>query len=153
MDDRGKGFSLRHKKTSRPGPKQTSKPAPRTARPNGVPEMAKEVPPQRPRMGGGGTSDLVKRRYSTRFNQLPDFSNAEAPPMPTLPVPQQKRRSRTPSPTKQKITVDVAALKDPRLQADKCKTSVLKRRVLRRRANNPGRFYNGTIRCLRPRPP
>jgi len=44
--------------------------------------------------------------------------------VPNLPVPQQKRRSRTPSPRKQKITVDVTALRDPGLQADNCKTSV-----------------------------
>ena len=124
MDDKGKGFSLRQKKTARPSPKQTSKPTSKAARSNGVFEPTKEAPAQRPRMGGGGTSDLVKRRYSTRFNQLPDFSNADAPPMPNLPVPQLKRRSRTPSPTKQRVTVDVTALKDPTLQADKCKTSV-----------------------------
>lgn len=152
MDDKGKGFSLRHKKTSRAGPKQISKPAPKTTRPNGVPEIAKEIPPQRPRLGGG-TSDLVKRRYSTRFNQLPDFSNADAPPMPNLPVPQQKRRSRTPSPTKQKVTVDVTALKDPRLQADKCKTSVLKQQMVRERTNVAGRLYDSTVGCLGSRPP
>lgn len=124
MDDKGKGFSLRQKKSGRSGPKQISKPTPKGPPPNGVHELAKEAPPPRPRMGGGGTSDLVKRRYSTRFTQLPDFSSADAPPVPNLPVPQQKRRSRTPSPTKQKVAIDVAALKDPRLQADNCKTLV-----------------------------
>lgn len=124
MDDKGKGFSLRQKKTARPGAKQISKPTPKGPPPNGVTELAKEAPPPRARMGGGGTSDLVKRRYSTRFTQLPEFSNADAPPVPSLPVPQQKRRSRTPSPTKQKVAVDVAALRDPRLQADNCKTLV-----------------------------
>jgi len=124
MDEKGKGFSLRQKKSDRSGPKQISKPTSKGPPPNGVHELAKEAPSPGPRMGGGGTSDLVKRRYSTRFTQLPDFSNADAPPVPSLPVPQQKRRSRTPSPTKQKVAVDVAALKDPRLQADNCKTLV-----------------------------
>ena len=124
MDDRGKGFSLRQRKTARPGPKQTSKPPPKATRSNAVSEQARAAPAPRPKMGGGGTSDLVKRRYSTRFNQLPDFSNADAPPVPSLPIPQQKRRSRTPSPTKQGVIVDITALKDPHLQVDKCKTSV-----------------------------
>ena len=127
MDDKGKGFSLRQKKPNRhegvSAPKQTSKPISKANRPNESIKPPKDVPPQRPK--AGGTSDLVKRRYSTRFNQLPDFNNADAPPVPNLPVPQLHRRSRTPSPTKpQRVTVDVTALKDPRLQVDKCKTSV-----------------------------
>ena len=127
MDDRGKGFSLRQKKVHRhegiSAPKQNSKPISKVDRPNEAIKPPKDVPPQRPK--AGGTSDLVKRRYSTRFNQLPDFNNTDAPPVPNLPVPQLHRRSRTPSPTKpQRVTVDVTALKDPRLQVDKCKTSV-----------------------------
>ena len=130
MDDNGKGFSLRQKKpTRREGnnaPKQISKPTSKANRPNGAIEPPKDAPPQRPK--AGGTSDLVKRRYSTRFNQLPDFNSSDAPPVPSLPVPQLHRRSRTPSPTKQRVTIDVTALRDPHLQADKCKTSVSRQR-------------------------
>lgn len=130
MADRSKGISLRQKKPNRreglSGPKQILKSTSKSNRPNGVSESPEDVLAQRPK--AGGTSDLVKRRYSTRFNQFPDFNNADAPPVPSLPLPQQKRRSRTPSPAKQKASVDVTALKDPCLQADKCKTSVLKKR-------------------------
>ena len=124
MDDRSKGFSLRQKKPNRReginGTKQTSKPTSKSNRPSPALEPSKDALTQRPK--AGGTSDLVKRRYSTRFNQLPDFNNVDAPPIPNLPVPHQKRRSRTPSPTRQRIAIDEVALKDPRLQADKCKT-------------------------------
>ena len=70
----------------------------------------------------GDASDLVKRRYSTRFNQLPDFSNAGAPPVPSLPAPQ--RRSRGPSPSAPKVNIDVNVLRDPNLVADQCKLLV-----------------------------
>ena len=130
MADRSKGISLRQKKPNRregiSGAKQISRSTFKPNRSDETTEPTSEAPTQRPK--AGGTSDLVKRRYSTRFNQLPDFNNADAPPMPNLPLPQQHRRSRTPSPAKQKASVDVTALKDPRLQADKCKTSVLKQR-------------------------
>ena len=128
MADRSKGISLRQRKPNRregiSGAEQSSKPTSKSNRPDATTEPLNDAATQRPK--AGGTSDLVKRRYSTRFNQLPGFSNTDAPPMPNLPLPQQHRRSRTPSPAKQKASVDVAALKDPRLQADKCKTSVLK---------------------------
>ena len=89
-----------------------------------------DVPRERPQQGAA-TSDLVKRRYSTRFNQLPDFSNADAPPMPSMPaVPAQyaapKEKSRSPSrgrgvsPGRGQIDINLKQLKDPALQPEKC---------------------------------
>lgn len=72
------------------------------------------------------TSDLVKRRYSTRFNQAPDF-DAKAPPVPTLPQvpgshggiepPGGPRPSPDPS---QRPKVDLNVLRDPSLPVDRC---------------------------------
>jgi hypothetical protein len=69
------------------------------------------------------TSDLVKRRYSTRFNQPPDF-DASAPPVPDLPpgaaqyAGMQPPVRPSPGPA-QRPTVDRNALMDPSLQADR----------------------------------
>lgn len=73
------------------------------------------------------TSDLVKRRYSTRFNQIPDF-DASAPPVPGLPKvpatygglspPETSRRPSTESSGPPKV--DLNALRDPSLPVDKC---------------------------------
>lgn len=85
------------------------------------------VPRERNQQGGGATSDLVKRRYSTRFNQLPDFS-AGAPPVPGIPsipaqyggsAPQPSGRV-SPSGGPRPLRVDVNILRDPNLQAEKC---------------------------------
>lgn len=80
---------------------------------------------------GGATSDLVKRRYSTRFNQLPDFSSG-APPIPGIPaLPAQYGGSTqpvsgriSPSGGSRLLRVDANALRDPKLQAEKCLQSV-----------------------------
>ena len=119
MEKGGKGFSLRQKKTNR------AKPAISAPRQVSQARQFLDGPvdgPQKRPNASGNTSDLVKRRYSTRFNQLPDFGNAGAPPVPSLPAPQ--RRSRGPSPNAPKIRVEVNALKDPNLAVDKCKLSV-----------------------------
>ena len=75
----------------------------------------------------GATSDLVKRRYSTRFNQVPDF-DVSAPPVPGLPKapatygglspPETSRRPSTESSGPPKV--DLNALRDPSLPVDKC---------------------------------
>lgn len=70
------------------------------------------------------TSDLVKRRYSTRFNNLPADYDATAPPIPNIPslpgqfAPQNDRR-RGPSPAKGPgLNVDQKALRDPSLRPE-----------------------------------
>lgn len=76
------------------------------------------------------TSDLVKRRYSTRFNQAPDIE-PEVPPVPGLsqggaaayngklgsPPIDKILPSSDPS---QPISVDLNALRDPSLPVDRC---------------------------------
>ena len=131
MEDKGKGFSLRQKKSSRrppiSAPKQISShaPAPPQSRPNGASEPSARVEADRPKLGGN-TSDLVKRRYSTRFTQLPDFSSADAPPVPKLPDNHflQPKPHAAPAAT-QRIPVDILALRNPDLQAEHCKLAHL----------------------------
>ncbi|KAL2044379.1 hypothetical protein N7G274_003084 [Stereocaulon virgatum] len=129
MEDKGKGFSLRQKKSRRgpiSGPKQISGPFNAT-------QQSQTSKPTRPNVNGdtstANTSDLVKRRYSTRFTNLPDFSNANAPPVPTIPtLPSQFAQSDSrPSTARpgQKITVDVNALKDSNLHVEKYSANLL----------------------------
>ena len=129
MEDKGKGFSLRQKKSRRgpiSGPKQISGPFNTT-------QQSQTSKPTRPNVNGdtstANTSDLVKRRYSTRFTNLPDFSSANAPPVPSIPtLPSQFAQSDSrPSTARpgQKITVDVNALKDNNLQVEKYSANLL----------------------------
>ncbi|PYI23677.1 hypothetical protein BO99DRAFT_350627 [Aspergillus violaceofuscus CBS 115571] len=77
------------------------------------------------------TSDLVKRRYSTRFNQIPDFDGV--PPVPGLPPlpatygglspPETSRRPSTESSGPPKVDLD--ALRDPSLPVDKYVANLL----------------------------
>lgn len=144
MEEKSKGFSLRQKKSSRrppiSAPQQTSSTAAPAPLPlgngnferypgaaqggrNEKPEPAR----QRPRPGGH-TSDLVKRRYSTRFTTLGDFRNADAPPIPTVPTGgsnQTQQKSQIGSSAAHKIDVDLTALRDTSLQADDCKLAGL----------------------------
>ncbi|KIV86851.1 hypothetical protein PV11_02435 [Exophiala sideris] len=77
------------------------------------------------------TSDLVKRRYSTRYNQLPDFSKVGAPPVPALPGagkrPSQGGSPRRPgtSSSARPVVVDDEVFKDPSLQTDRYVTDLL----------------------------
>lgn len=74
------------------------------------------------------TSDLVKRRYSTRFNNLPADYDATAPPLPSLPqLPNQyaqsnSRGGQVPPPNLRPggggLNVDVKALRDPNLRPE-----------------------------------
>lgn len=123
----GRGLTLRKKGTTKGRPKISA------------PQISGPVPTQQNPTAGGGsllavpgaqsgaTTDLVKRRYSTRFNQLPDFS-AGAPPVPGIPqIPQQYGNARGQSPrrpgtagTSGPVELDLNALKDPNLQTEQC---------------------------------
>ncbi|KAK0746570.1 Cullin repeat-like-containing domain protein [Schizothecium vesticola] len=93
-----------------------------------------EPPRSRPRpplQSSGATSDLVKRRYSTRFGNMPSGFDPRANPMPSLPnmekyETQDRRppRSRGGS-TEAAPQVDIRALKDPNLNADQYVAEVL----------------------------
>ncbi|GES62113.1 exocyst complex component EXO84 [Aspergillus terreus] len=77
------------------------------------------------------TSDLVKRRYSTRFNQAPDF-DPNAPPVPSLPkgpaygtlVPPEVSR-RPSGESSGPPQVDLEALRDPSLPVDRYVANLL----------------------------
>ncbi|KAF3061372.1 Exocyst complex component exo84 [Daldinia childiae] len=100
-------------------------------------------PPPRQRQPpatGGKTGDLVKRRYSTRFNNLPSDFDPSAPPVPSMPAfdiskyDQQASRPRPP-PSRDgpgaglsrgvPPTVDPKALRDPRLVPDQYVANIL----------------------------
>jgi len=130
MDARG--LTLRKKRKDRPvisAPQNASgpgitRPAPQQSKPSTL-----TIP--RDRNTPTETSDLVKRRYSTRYNQLPDFSNAGAPPVPNLPGAL-KRRSGGGSPRRpgtsssaRPLLVDGEVFKDPNLQHDRYVTDLL----------------------------
>ncbi|KAI9373361.1 Cullin repeat-like-containing domain protein [Aspergillus egyptiacus] len=77
------------------------------------------------------TSDLVKRRYSTRFNQAPDLDGA--PPVPTVPQipsayaglsPPKKSGEPSAEPSGPP-EVDLNALRDPSLPVDRYVTNLL----------------------------
>lgn len=120
----GLGLTLRKKNSRRPQVQQISGPIPSKPSPSTGKSLA--APRERTQQSAA-TSDLVKRRYSTRFNQLPDFTNA--PPVPALPGqlgapkrwsrPQSSGRPGT-SDSAQPVRVDVGALRDPDLQPEQC---------------------------------
>lgn len=124
-DEKSKGISLRTKRKGRPAisaPKQISGPIPQTSNPLRSDRPLDIAPPQQRPQLGGATSDLVKRRYSTRFNNLPSDFDATAPPVPNLPsLPAQygrdAARARGPSPARGPgLAVDINALRNPDLQ-------------------------------------
>lgn len=117
--DKLSSLTLRNKSRRRPqisAPQPIAGPTPSERRPSAA------------QPGGGATSDLVKRRYSARFNQVPD-STLDAPPIPSLPSDLQVFKNRDgpstipsgmqagPSVT---LEVDLKALKDPSLPVEKC---------------------------------
>ncbi|KAI0875843.1 serine/threonine-protein phosphatase pp2a catalytic subunit [Hypoxylon argillaceum] len=92
------------------------------------------IPRQRPPPSTGGkTGDLVKRRYSTRFNNLPSDFDAEKPPVPSMPnidlsKYEQSVNSRPPptrGPGGAPPVVDPKALRDPRLNPEQYVAAVL----------------------------
>lgn len=124
MNETVRSLTLRKKGGRKPqisAPRQISGPT-STKTPGG-----KELTPPRERPEQSETSDIVKRRYSTRYNQLPDFSSG-APPVPGLPG-HLKRSSHGGSPSRpvrpgtahlHALQVDVSALADPNLQPERC---------------------------------
>ncbi|KAI9891073.1 MAG: exocyst complex component exo84 [Vezdaea aestivalis] len=76
------------------------------------------------------TSDLVKRRYSTRFTQLPKGIDGSTPAIPSLPTnfDQYNRpssRDERDGSSRRGITLDTNVLRDPRLDAEKYVANVL----------------------------
>ncbi|EEP79869.1 conserved hypothetical protein [Uncinocarpus reesii 1704] len=125
-----RGLTLRSK-SRRP---QISAPKP-IADPNSGSSKAPGLPAAtpRPQRNGGTTSDLVKRRYSAKFNQLPDFAVGEAPPVPGLPPALQSAKSSqehvndrpSTAASSQPLRVELKALKDPGLQVETYVASLL----------------------------
>ncbi|KAL9005901.1 MAG: hypothetical protein Q9188_001363 [Gyalolechia gomerana] len=136
MEDK-RSFSLRQKKSSRrppiSAPKQlssqsTTAPSISEGPPlvNGLSEQPRNASRERPERPGGTTADLVKRRYSTRFAQLPDSHNADAPPMPNGHIGGQNPKLNFPASSQtQSINVDIAALKNPSLDPEQYSSTVL----------------------------
>jgi hypothetical protein len=136
MDTRG--LTLRKKRKDRPtisAPQNATGPGIGGGR-AGLPSQnkaANSLTVPRDRNAQTETSDLVKRRYSTRYNQLPDFSNIGAPPVPVLPgAGTLKRRSGGGSPRRpgtgdrsRPLHIDNDALKDPNLQHERYVTDLL----------------------------
>ncbi|KAK5683875.1 exocyst complex component exo84 [Elasticomyces elasticus] len=158
-----KGISLRRKKTTRPtisAPRRISSTTTAQAAP--PPSQSRDrsadsrnpslwetqtnasgnTTTTRPGLSSDKTSDLVKRRYSTRFaGGVPHqngFQDGLAPPVPAIPsLPAQyarrpssdsrspSRDGRSPSRNGPRLRVDVSALKDPNLQAEQYVQSVL----------------------------
>jgi exocyst complex component 8 len=137
MDDK-KGVSLRQKRTGKikiSAPTLISAPASATAstvdlpsRPStrgtaNSPAPSLVNPRARDRSREDKTTDLVKRRYSTRFNNPPDLS-LDPDAIPTLPsIPSQfavqpPSRGSDVSTTRPKL--DPKLLKDPKFKAEDC---------------------------------
>lgn len=151
-EERGK-ISLRSgpKRKARPtisAPRQISDPIPNDGvavprstggrpGPGGPPPPRQRPPPAT----GGKTGDLVKRRYSTRFNNLPSDFDATAPPMPNFDISKYDQAASRPRPPPSRDggvpgipggpprtgppTVDPKALRDPRLVPDQYVANVL----------------------------
>ncbi|KAI9930600.1 hypothetical protein ASPWEDRAFT_50842 [Aspergillus wentii DTO 134E9] len=126
----GRGLTLRSKsRRARPqisAPKPISGPLPSNHKsPDSSQKSAASGSRERPATNDA-TSDLVKRRYSTRFNQVPDF-DASAPPVPSLPQVPANYGGLAPPPTGRKQSsdsshppkVDLNALRDPSLPVDR----------------------------------
>lgn len=151
-EENRKGISLRTKRKGRPAisaPKQISGPIQQTGdAPRSTGGKSSFEAPQRPQAGGKvcirtaqagllvtdtlQTSDLVKRRYSSRFNNIPSDFDASAPPVPSVPsLPNQyasssNDRARGPSPAKgPALNVDLKVLRDPNLRPEQYLASIL----------------------------
>ncbi|CAM1511361.1 Fc.00g088740.m01.CDS01 [Cosmosporella sp. VM-42] len=126
----------------RSGPKRKKRPmisAPRqisspflqdgSAKAGHTPEVSPKTLPRPFPNPGGKTSDLVKRRYSTRFNTLPIDPNGP-PPMPMPHSIDKYDRDRSPRPPPSRGAgaapfVDIKALRDPNLVTDQYVSTTL----------------------------
>ncbi|KAI9902619.1 hypothetical protein N3K66_001971 [Trichothecium roseum] len=138
MSEERHKISLRSgkRKSTRPtisAPRQISSPIPQDAsgRP-AVPPIpeAQSSPQARPRprpppTAGGKTSDLVKRRYSTRFNQDFDPNAGPVPAVPSLEKYEAEKNRIAPRIAGAAPTLDIKALRDPNLNADQYVAQVL----------------------------
>ncbi|KAL2869184.1 exocyst subunit EXO84 [Aspergillus lucknowensis] len=129
----GRGLTLRSKsRRPRPqisAPKPISGPLPQAASGSGT---ASSGSGSRDFAGPkDATSDLVKRRYSTRFNQAPEFDGA--PPVPSVPQVPAAYAGLTPPQTNRKPSaessgppeVDLNVLRDPSLPVDRYVANLL----------------------------
>ncbi|KAL2783528.1 Cullin repeat-like-containing domain protein [Aspergillus keveii] len=134
----GRGLTLRSKnRRARPqisAPKPISAPLPQNQNHQATSSSGNASSGSGPRDLAGqkdATSDLVKRRYSTRFNQAPEFDGA--PPVPTVPQvpsafaglspPQASRKPSTESSGPPEV--DLNALRDPSLPVDRYVANLL----------------------------
>ncbi|KAL4988082.1 exocyst complex component exo84 [Aspergillus falconensis] len=132
----GRGLTLRSKnRRPRPqisAPKPISGPLPQNhqAAPSGSGTASSGSGSRDYAPSNHATSDLVKRRYSTRFNQVPDDG---APPVPNVPQvpsayaglgPPQSNRKPSAEPSGPP-EVDLTALRDPSLPVDRYVTNLL----------------------------
>ncbi|KAN0083926.1 Cullin repeat-like-containing domain protein [Elaphomyces granulatus] len=128
----GRGLTLRSKSRRRPqisAPKPITGPTPpnsKLAGPN-LPSAPRERHQQ-----SDATSDLVKRRYSTRFNQPLDL-DIKKTPLPSIPQdvgdygglrPPTSGKSH-PSDSSEPLRVDLKVLRDPSLPAEKYVANLL----------------------------
>ncbi|KAM3065780.1 exocyst complex component exo84 [Clarireedia jacksonii] len=136
MSDERKGISLRTKRKGRPAisaPKQISGPIPQTGGdgPRSAGNSAFATPPPQRPQPSGKTSDLVKQRYSTRFNNVPSDFDPTAPPVPSVPsLPAQYAptddHGRGPSPGRGSgLAVDQRVLRDPNLKPEQYVAGIL----------------------------
>ena len=131
--EKSKGFSLRKNKASRrlglktvneiSSPLGAKSPyASEEGYIHGPASTPKALPAERVR-ATGATSDLIKKRYSVRYTQGPEFSNDTVPPVPDLPsihkhsAKQSNGEQVALAPSQ---GVDLRALKDSSLQAEDC---------------------------------
>ncbi|KAI9724036.1 MAG: hypothetical protein M1812_000754 [Candelaria pacifica] len=122
MEEKGKGISLRRKRTKRPpisAPRPVA-PASQAAPRNAAGNPPLDTPRERPQLGGQ-TSDFVKRRYSTRFTNLPQDYRAGAPSVPNIPnkfAGHQPLGHEGQPGHSDEISVDLNALRDPHLEPE-----------------------------------
>lgn len=129
-EEKNKGISLRTKRKGRPiisEPKQISEPVQSRdfLRSTGEPLLEAPLRPQ----AGGKTSNLVKQRYSTRFNNLPADFDPTKPPVPSVPsIPSQlanEYKSHQIIRKERRLDVDATAIEDPNLRPDQYIVSLL----------------------------
>ncbi|KAK2816738.1 hypothetical protein FQN49_008032 [Arthroderma sp. PD_2] len=118
-----KGLTLRSK-ASRRRPK-ISAPQPIPSHNSAAPAAGRPPEARNQAQPSGATSDLVKRRYSAKFNTLPGL-DSDAPPVPNLPSgPIEHFREPAPLGGAQPIRVDANALRNPNLPIESYVTGLL----------------------------